>query len=370
MSPLQHFWGKIYQDNAPRLIGICRRYVASRELAEDLVHDAFVAAINKHSTYNGRGSLEGWLRTIVINTALMHLRKEKKNSVSHFLEVDDPDTTEISDNTDLRGLIENAGFSDDDLLQTIDKLPDHHKVVFNLYVMDNYSHKQIASELNISQGTSKSHLARARKLLQKLLYEKIMADKEEKRKSKVAVFIPFTSKANYIDQVFGNQLSGLQIKPLRDPQILFSGLMWENMAKPTFIKKQVFFATVQTAKYVTLVTCIVLTTICTFKYVFSGEENNIHPLEKAVILDQPIKPQRIDQPITSISDTLANKDIIKNMNVYSTSGTDTAKSANPLHIDEPDTSEKHTVVVKKVIIQRQTVEVQKTIEIYDSADAR
>ncbi len=362
MDPLQHFWEKVYQDNAPKLIGICRRYVSSRELAEDLVHDAFITAIKKHSTYNGRGSLEGWLRTIVINTALMHLRKEKKNSISHFSLDDDPgrDTTGTPNEGDIRSLIENAGFSDNDLLQAIDELPDHHKAVFNLYVMDNYTHKQIASELNISQGTSKSHLARARKRLQKLLYQKIMADKE-KRKPRVAMLVPLVAKAGYIDRVFSNQLSGLQLKPIKDPQVVFSVINWKLMTKPAFIRKQILFSTLQTAKYVILPTLMVLTTICTVKLVFPGGKRNMIPPEKAGI---------IRQPITSAPDTLAIKETAKALDVYSASGVDAAETTKPLSVEEPDTSEKQPVIVKKTIIQRQTVEVQKTIQIYDTTNAR
>ncbi|MBN1924382.1 MAG: sigma-70 family RNA polymerase sigma factor [Prolixibacteraceae bacterium] len=362
MDPLQHFWEKVYQDNAPKLIGICRRYVANRELAEDLVHDAFISAINKHSTYNGRGSLGGWLRTIVINTALMHLRKEKKNSISRFSADDemDRDTTDMPDEDDIRSLIENAGFSDDYLLQAIDGLPEHHKIVFNLYVMDNYTHKQIASELNISEGTSKSHLARARKKLQKILYQKIMADKE-KRKPRVALLIPFTAKANYIDRVFSSRLSGLQIRPVRDQQVLFSAVNWKLMTKPALFKKQVLFSTLQTAKYVILPALMLLTAVCTVKLVFPGNKKNMHPPEKAAI---------ISQPITCNPDTLFPGDTANTISKKSKSGVDTAVTKKPLSVAEPEPSEKQPVVVKKTIIQRQTVEVQKTVHIYDTTDVR
>ena len=358
MNPLQHFWEKVYQDNAPKLIGICRRYVSSRELAEDLVHDAFITAINKHATYNGRGSLEGWLRTIVINTALMHLRKEKKNSGSHFSIDDemDRDTTDMPDEDDIRSLIENAGFNDDDLLQAIDELPGHHKIVFNLYVMDNYSHKQIASALNISEGTSKSHLARARKKLQKLLYEKIMADKE-KHKPKVAVLIHFAAKASYIDRVFHNRLSGFHLKPAKDPQVVFSAVNWKLMTKPALIKKQVLFSTVQTGKFVILPTLVVLTTVYTVKILFSDGNKNISLPEKAAI---------ISQPITCNPDTLAPVDTANTLYKKSKSGVDTAEIKKPLSFDVPDTSEKQPVLVKKTIVQRQTVTVKKTIQVYDS----
>ncbi len=362
MDPLQHFWEKVYQDNAPKLIGICRRYVSSRELAEDLVHDAFITAINKHSTYTGRGSMEGWLRAIVINTVLMYLRKEKKNSISSFAveEGSDRDMTEMPEENDVRSLIENAGFSDDDLLQAIDKLPDHHKIVFNLYVMDKYSHRQIASELNISEGTSKSHLARARKKLQKLLYQKIMADKE-RRKPRVAMLIPLTAKANYIDRVFSSRLSGLQIRPVKDQQDLLSGINWKLMTKPAIIKKQVLFSTVQTAKYVILPAISIMTTVFIVKHVFYNNEKNMPLQEKTAI---------IREQATNIPDTPALGDTKHTVYKYTMSGKDSVKSTPQLIIDEPDTLQKQPVVVKKTIVQRQTVEVQKTIHIYDTTEVR
>lgn len=358
MDPLQHFWEKVYQENAPKLIGICRRYVSIRELAEDLVQDAFITAINKHSTYTGRGSLEGWLRTIVINTALMYLRKEKKNNISSFAIEDssDRDMTEMPDENDARSLIENAGFSDDDLLQAIDKLPDHHKIVFNLYVMDKYSHRQIASELNISEGTSKSHLARARKKLQKLLYQKIMADKE-KRKPRVAVLIPFTAKASYIDRVFSSQLTGLQINPVRDPQVLFSGINWRLMTKPALFKKQFFFSTVQTAKYIILPAFAIMTTVYVGNHVSHSDEKKMLLLEKSEI---------ILEPVTNRPDTPALGDAEYTIYTNQMSGKDSVKSTRHLGIDEPDTLQKQPVVVKKTIVQRQTVTVKKTIQVYDS----
>ncbi len=355
MDPLQHFWEKVYQDNAPKLIGICRRYVGNRDLAEDLVHDAFISAINKHSTYNGKGSLEGWLRAIVINTALMYLRREKKISISNFPMEDEmiEDGFKMSDHEDIRSLIENAGFTDSDLLKAIDQLPDHHKAVFNLYVIDKYSHKQIASELNISEGTSKSHLARARKKLQTILYQKIMADKE-KRKPKVAAFMPLTAKAHYIDSIFSNGLSGLAIRPLHNPQALFSGINWNAAKKPIFFGKKVFMPAL---KFIILPVCIVLTAICTLKYGFPREEAqfNGHMIQSDTIRDAYPNPVH---------------DSAKIPHIASPSVADTVKMEEPLRSTESDTSEDQPVVVTKTIIQRQTVEVQKTIRIYDTTDAR
>lgn len=169
-------WNVIYKNNAPRLLGICRRYVKDVQLAEDLMHNAFITAMDKIATFSGKGAFEGWLRRIVINTVLLYLRQSKKMQFS------DNEPTEYTSGLlqqeeqeaehTQRKAIENANFSKEQLLEVVDMLPNHHKVVFNLYVIDGYTHNEIGELLSISPGTSKSHLARARKKIQQLLYEK------------------------------------------------------------------------------------------------------------------------------------------------------------------------------------------------------
>ncbi|MFY9310623.1 MAG: sigma-70 family RNA polymerase sigma factor [Bacteroidia bacterium] len=175
-------WDVIYKNNASKLLGICRRYVKDEQLAEDLMHNAFITAINKIKTYSGKGAFEGWLRKIVINTALLYLRESKKMLFSDNEPVEGHlDTTgENEEEETQRKTIENAGFSQQELLEVVELLPEHHKVVFNLYVIDGYTHNEIGEMLNISGGTSKSHLARARKKIQQLLFEKAKL-KAEKR---------------------------------------------------------------------------------------------------------------------------------------------------------------------------------------------
>jgi RNA polymerase sigma factor (sigma-70 family) len=179
-------WDTIYKNNASKLLGICRRYVKDEQLAEDLMHNAFITAISKVNTFSGKGIFEGWLRKIVINTALLHLRQNKKMSFSesdpieNYQEVVNVEEAEETQ----RSIIEKANFNQEELLEVVDQLPGHHKVVFNLYVIDGYTHNDIGEMLNISSGTSKSHLARARKKIQQLLYEKAMSMKENNYQTK------------------------------------------------------------------------------------------------------------------------------------------------------------------------------------------
>lgn len=178
-------WNLVYQQQADKLVGTAYRYVKDRRQAEDIVQNSFLVAIEKVGTYKGKGAFEAWLRRIVINESLMFLRSRKMNFVESLQEY----VCDVSDQEDEEdeGIgaykqVIGADFSAEELMETINLLSEHHRLVFYLYVVDLFSHKEIASKLDISEGTSKSHLNRARKKLQELLYLKAMNRKEEKKK--------------------------------------------------------------------------------------------------------------------------------------------------------------------------------------------
>lgn len=154
------------------MIGICYRYTANRQLAEDLAHDAFLKAIDKAESFKGDGVFEGWLRRVVVNHVLTYIRDQKRHQrIDEWLHyegtvVHSDDDNVVTDSSD------EADFSVQELLEVINYLPEHHRLVFNLYVIDDFKHAQIAEALGISEGTSKSHLARARKKIRQLLAEK------------------------------------------------------------------------------------------------------------------------------------------------------------------------------------------------------
>ncbi len=138
------------------LFGISLKYSENYQDAEDTLQDSFLTIFDKIKQYNNKGSFEGWLKKIAINTALQKYRK--KRPLQLIKEV--TDTEEIVE-IDL----EDKNLDIDFLLNLIQKLPNKYRLVFNLYVLDNYSHKEISKMLNISEGTSKSNLSRARKNL-------------------------------------------------------------------------------------------------------------------------------------------------------------------------------------------------------------
>lgn len=151
----------LFDKYVKKMTGICCRYVDSYEEAQDIVQDGFIKVFNKIGTFSGKGSIEGWIRRIMINTALDYLRRIKASRY-------DVDITEIEYKVEgKQEIIEKM--QADDLLSIIRTLPKGYRTVFNLYAIEGYSHKEIAKKLDISQNTSKSQYSRARSLLQKKL---------------------------------------------------------------------------------------------------------------------------------------------------------------------------------------------------------
>lgn len=155
----EEFWSKQYKSHIGKMVGVCYRYVGDWQVAEDLAQDAFLKAMEKGSTYHGWGSFEGWLKKIAVNETLMYLRSQPE-----MVEMGDVITVENS--LPEEPLEMDPAFSQEELLDAISKLPAKQRAVFNLYAVDQYSHKQIAKALDISEVNSKVLLNRARGALQ------------------------------------------------------------------------------------------------------------------------------------------------------------------------------------------------------------
>ena len=158
---------ELYRIFAPKLYGICLKYCANKTIAEDLFQESFIIIFNKIHQFKHQGSFEGWAKRITINTVLQHFKKQK----NHQPIIDDLITDEEEDIE-----LENTDYDLSYLLELIQELPSQYRLVFNLYVLDGYSHSEIAEMLTISVGTSKSNLSRAKQLLRK----KIESEKELK----------------------------------------------------------------------------------------------------------------------------------------------------------------------------------------------
>ncbi len=174
----------LYDKYAPTLMGICIRYSSSREEAEDMLQEGLLNIYANIKTYKGTGSFEGWLKRIVMNTAITKLKKKKKNKTDTQIneEIDaspEPEQNDDLMHDDIRSTIYDAALEKQEILAVINELPEGLRIVFNLYTFEGYKHKEIAESLNIKENTSKSKLLRARKKIQKNLYTLI--HKKEKR---------------------------------------------------------------------------------------------------------------------------------------------------------------------------------------------
>ena len=152
---------QLYNQFAPKMLGVCRQYLKDVQLAEDIMITAFMKVFVNLKNYQHNGSFEGWIRRIMVNESISHLRVQKQTK---FLE-DENFAEESFNATDQQ-------FAIDDIQNMIDNLPDGYKMVFNLYAIEGYKHQEIGKMLGISEGTSKSQLSHARRLLQEQILKR------------------------------------------------------------------------------------------------------------------------------------------------------------------------------------------------------
>jgi len=151
----------IYDKFAPKMLGVCRQYIKDRHYAEDIMINGFVKVFKNLGAFRHEGSFEGWIRQIMVREAISYLRKKQ------FVVFDDevyeyyaPEQIDISSAMDIEYI-----------QRLIDNLPEGYKMVFMLYAIEGYKHSEIAEMLDISEGTSKSQLFKARRILQETLKE-------------------------------------------------------------------------------------------------------------------------------------------------------------------------------------------------------
>ncbi len=164
--------GALFKKYSKMLFGVCLRYTKDHSAAEDVLHEGFIKIFLNIASYKNKGSFEGWMRRIMVNTALERYRK-------NFQMYPVSDVTELESKMNTNIIV--SELSAQELLVLIKGLPPAYKMVFNLYAIDGYSHKEIGEILNISIGTSKSNLSRARKILQSKVRQHFMMPEERKR---------------------------------------------------------------------------------------------------------------------------------------------------------------------------------------------
>ncbi len=165
----------LYEQHSARLLIVCRRYANNNEEAKDWLHEGWIRVFDTIKSFRGDGAIEGWLYMVMKNTALQMLHKQQKikflpleEEENYIHDIQEGEFEELMD-----------AYSAEVLLQIMQLLSPQYKLVLNLYVIDNLSHKEIASQLGISENTSKSNLNRARKQLIEILRNKMRTEKNK-----------------------------------------------------------------------------------------------------------------------------------------------------------------------------------------------
>lgn len=167
---------QLYKAMYSPMMGVCYRYASRREEAKDLFQEGFIKVFDKIGDFNFKGSLQGWIRRIMVNHAIDHYRKNKnKFSMSESM----LEAERIADKDTEESYLE--GITADELLEMVQDLSPVYNAVFNMFVLDDYTHAEIAEELGISEGTSKSNLAKAKRNLKTMVLQKI-ANEEKSAK--------------------------------------------------------------------------------------------------------------------------------------------------------------------------------------------
>lgn len=163
MAGKREFQKKLYETFSGKMFYVCLRYCKNREEAEDVLQDAFIKVFKHIGTFKFEGSFEGWVRRIMVNTAIEHIRKNKNTHAFDDVEnmVESPESE-----LDITGKL-----NERELLKMVHMLPDGYRAVFNMYAIEGYSHKEIAETLGIAEGTSKSQLSKAKEFLKTLLHK-------------------------------------------------------------------------------------------------------------------------------------------------------------------------------------------------------
>ncbi|MBO9703410.1 MAG: RNA polymerase sigma factor [Sporocytophaga sp.] len=175
---------ELYLRYSPVMLSICVRYCGNREDAKDVMHECFIKIITQIGKYSGKGNFEGWMKRIMVNASLDFYKRKRKNEhieieEGHFSTSaadDDVFSGNSIDKRDVGGnpndLILRADFSKEEIIESIYQIPESYRIIFNLFVIENYAHPEIAQMLGIEENTSRTRLFRAKEMIKKVLHQK------------------------------------------------------------------------------------------------------------------------------------------------------------------------------------------------------
>lgn len=163
----------LYEQYYSKMSGVCLRYAKDKNTAKDVFHEAFLKVFNNIKNFNGSGSFEGWIRRIMVNTSIDHLRKNRQDYLIVSTVYANEKAAAVTEEIDEDDIL--ANINEEDILKAVQELTPAYRTVFNLFVIEEFTHKEIAEMLDISEGTSKSNLSKAKFNLRKNLAHLIKA---------------------------------------------------------------------------------------------------------------------------------------------------------------------------------------------------
>lgn len=354
-------WNTIYVDLSPKLLGICRRYITDLQTAEDLLQDSFIIAMQKSHQLKDKKALFGWLKTIVVNNALQHLRKNTQEIFvsTEISEIPEP-LTEMNNSATEKNNILIYDFTKEELLKSIDSLPVHHRSVFNLYFIEKNSHSEISKLLGISVNTSKSHLLRAKKAVQNYLINNIVNQNTPKNKTKTTQLLVLLGLGGWAwAQTFQNKFSDFSIYPSKElviPENFETNSFSYSVSDKNLQKKLIITATFFIVLFLSI---YINKDNHKFFQNFSSEplvnvknessvENHFSPQIKAEVIEKTQTDRK------GLNDVNLNK----KTETQKTSDIDKSKEKIIKPKDSLENNPKKVIIVKKVI-QRDTIFIER-----------
>ncbi|MCU7615621.1 RNA polymerase sigma factor [Chryseobacterium sp. PBS4-4] len=362
-----HNWQKIYLEHSPKLLGICRRYIADLQTAEDLLQDSFILAMQKSHQLKDEKALFGWLKTIVVNNALQYIRSSSKEIfVSTEISEIPEQLTEMNNSSTEKNHVLAYDFTREELLKSIDSLPLHHRSVFNLYFIENNSHQEIAKLLGINVNTSKSHLLRAKKSVQNYLLNNFVNQNTPKNSNKITQLFIFLGLGGLMwAQTFQSKFSDFKITPsnnLSIPDDVSLNTVSFSGSGKSLQKKLVITATLFLTLFISIV---------------AFEENKASKqsvLQEKSLVNNEIKNNLIDNKSNfsseskteSIKKTDPQNEGLNKINVdqqeenQETISKSILTKEKKLHPKDSAETVSHKVIVIKKVIQRDTIFIERS----------